>query len=433
MSKIKGQKVYTFQYSPTAGVVVSFGNDGSEAIDGIVYTESDGNPKNEKNIAYVKRGENDDRLLQMHRIATESPNKWAILSTKASFIGGWGLRLFDRTIFERKEVFVPFFSDGFDIFCERLNLDLYHQAACYQLAFGNELNVKITLDDSLKKVASLEVIDSNDIRAVKPLKGETSIKSYVLSSKFGFSKSVKKEECVTLPAFDYSDPLKYPVSIIRQIKQIPMQKFNGLAEWWGTANWAEATNEVPKYYKAAFRNGFFVTHHISFPDDYFDEDGDTEEEIEAAKKKTLSDIADTLSGIDEANKILVTFNKFSTDGKNGLKEVKVTALENPIKDEAFITMFKAGNEVQAQGHQMPGNLAGINFGSGGSSGKEIIAEADYLQDYLTYFDRTMICKPITIAKRIENLEPKYVVGIKRMESYTVDSTPKASPANPNKN
>lgn len=431
MSKIR-QKVYTFQYSPSAAVVVSFGKDGSEAVDGIVYSESNGSVK-ASNGEYIKRGTDDDRLLRMHKIATESPNKWALLSTKSSFIGGWGLRLFERKIVDNKEKQVPFYSDGFDELHERLNLDLYHQAASYQLSFGNELNVKMVLDETGKKVASLEVVDNNEIRAKKPKKGETAIKSFYLSSKFGFTKTVKVEDCIELPAFNPANPLEFPVCIIHLIKQMPMQKFYGLSEWWGTASWAEATNEVPKYYKAAFRNGFFVTHHISFPDDYFEEQGATEEEQEEAKKKTLADISETLSGIEEANKILVTFSKFSIDGKNGLKEVKVTALENPIKDEAFITMFKAGNEVQASGHQMPGNLAGINFGSGGSSGKEIIAEADYMQDYLTYFDRRMICGPVSIVKRIENLEPGKIVGILRMESYTPDSTPKASPANPNKN
>jgi hypothetical protein len=429
MKKIS-PKAYTFQYAPGAGVVVSFGKDGSEAIDGVVFSEMGGEAK-VSGGDYIKRGTADDRLLQMHKIATESPNKWALISTKASFIGGWGFRLFDRIIHERKEVHVPYYSDVFDEWHEKLDLDLYHQAACYQVAFGSELNVKISFDVS-KKVAGLEVIDNNEIRPVKLKKGETKISRFLLSSKFGYSKSVKTEDCLTLPAFDLADPYKYPVAIIHSIKQIPMQKFHGLAEWWGTAQWAETTNEVPKYYKAAFRNGFFVTHHISFPDDYFDEEGLDDEAIEAAKKKTLNDIADTLSGIEEANKILVTFSKYTTDGKNGLKEVKVTPIANPIKDEAFIKMFNAGNEVQAQGHQIPGNLAGIHFGSGGSSGLEISAEADYLQDYLTYFDRSIVCKAVKIAKRLDGIEPKQVIGIKRMETYTPDSTPKASPANPNK-
>ncbi|GGD45166.1 hypothetical protein GCM10011514_06520 [Emticicia aquatilis] len=425
-----GHNVFVHQYSPTAGVVVSFGKDGSEAIDGAVYSESGGNPK-VSSSEYIKRGENDAKLLEMHRLATESPNKWALLSTKASFIGGWGFRLFDRQIHNMKEQLIPFYSTNFDEFHDRLDLDDFHQAASYQLAFGNELNVKMTLD-STNKVASLEVVDNNDIRSEKPLKGKTKTERFWLSNKFGFQKTVKKEDCLILPAYDASDPTKYPVCIIHQIKRIPMQRFNGMAEWWGSKEWGEVTNDVPKYYKAAFRNGFFVTHHISIPDDYFDKEGLDDVAKEKLKIDTLNEIADVLSGIDDANKILVTFSKYSADGKGILKEIKVTPITNPIKDEAFIRMFEAANLVQASSHAMPGKLAGVQLGSQmGSSGKEIVAEADYLQDYLTYFDRTMICKPVQIAKRIEGLEPLKVLGIKRMESYTPDVTPKDNTSNPN--
>lgn len=429
MKKI-GHNIYVHQYSPTSGVTVSFGKDAEKSIDGVVYTESDGNPK-VSNAEYITRGLNDAKLLEMHRLATESPNKWALLSTKASFIGGWGFRLFDRQIHEMKEKLIPYYSDKFDEFSERLDLDDFHQAASYQLAFGNELNVKMTLDGRTK-VASLEVIDNNDIRCEKLSNSDTKPQRFWLSNKFGFQKSVKKEDCLILPAYDASDPLKYPVCIIHQIKRIPMQRFNGLAEWWGSKEWGEITNSVPKYYQAAFRNGFFVTHHISIPDDYFDKEGLSDEQKDELKLTTLNEIADVLSGIDEANKILVTFSKYSADGKGILKEINVKEIKNPINDEAFIRMVEAANLIQASSHGMPGKLAGVQLGSQmGSSGKEIVAEADYLQDYLTYFDRTMICKPVQIAKRIENLESQKVLGIKRMESYTVDVTPKDNVSHPN--
>jgi hypothetical protein len=250
----------------------------------------------------------------------------------------------------------------------------------------------------------------------------------------GFVKGIKQEDCAVYNAYDPTDPTKYPVSVIHVIAKTPGQKFYGLAPWWGTAKWAGVTNRVPDYYDAAFKNGFFVTHHISIPDDYFEVEGLTVKEKEQLKEDTINEIFEVLSGIDESNKVLTTFSRYSQDGKAHLKEIKVTPLNNPIKDEAFIKMFEAGNLVQSSGHGVPGKLAGVQLGSQmGSSGKEIIAEANYLQDYLTVFDREMLCKPLRIAKRIDGLEPTKYLGIARIESYTYNSTPegdKSSPANP---
>jgi hypothetical protein len=429
MRKINS-RLYIHAYNPTSAVAISFGKDGSNAMDGLSYTDERGKPKPTSG-EYVPRSKTDDRLLRMHRISTESPNKWQLIKTKASIIAGDSFRVFDREIVNKKETFVPTFSPVFDEWSERLELMDYLQAAAYQLSFSDELNVKISLGTD-KKVLSLEVIDNNDIRCEKLPKGKAKIERFWISEKFGYQKSVRKEDCLVLPAFDPNEPTKFPVSVIHVIAKIPSQKFYGLGTWWGSDQWAIVTNNVPKFYDAAFRNGFFITHQISIPDDYWDKDGLTDEEKEAEKEITLNEIVEALAGVDEANKIIFTFSQVSQDGKGILKEIKITPLSNPIKDDAFIKMFEASNRVQAASHGVPGTLAGIDLGNGlGTSGKEIIAVANYTQDYQTLFDREMICKAVRIAKKIDGIEPDKYLGIKRIESYTADSTPKNDPANPN--
>lgn len=433
MKKVN-EKLYIHNYNATQAVAITFGKGEVDIYDASEFVAGKGDAKKTATGDYIKRGSADDKLLQMHKIATESPNKWQLIKTQACFIGGGGFRLFDRIIQENKEIHVPYISTDFDEWTERLEIQDYWQAACYQLAFGAELNVLITLAPN-KKVESLEVIDNLEIRAEKTTGKK--IERFLVHPEMGWNKSVKKDDCAVYPAYDPTDPTKYPVSVIHIIAKVPGQKFYGHAPWFGTTKWAGVTNRVPDYYDAAFKNGFFVTHHISIPDDYWDIEGFTPEEKAKAKEETLNEIFETLSSIDESNKVLVTFSKYSQDGKGILKEIKVTALPNPIKDEAFIKMFEAGNLVQASGHGVPGKLAGVQLGSAmGSSGKEIIAEANYLQDYLTPFDRDMLCKPLRIAKRIDNLEPTKWLGIARIESYTPNSTPesdKSHPFNPNTN
>lgn len=431
MKKVN-EKLFIHSYSPTQAVAITFGKGDVDIYDASEFVAGKSDAKKTASGDYMKRGSSDDKLLQMHKIATESPNKWQLLKTQACFIGGAGFRLFDRIVENNKEVHVPYFSAEFDDWMERLEVDDYWQAACYQLSFSAELNVLLTLGTN-KKVESLEVIDNNEIRAEKPTGKK--IERFWVHPEMGWKSSLLKKECAVYPAFDPADPTKYPVSVIHIIAKVPGQKFYGHAGWFGTAKWAGVTNRVPDYYDAAFKNGFFITHHISIPDDYFEVEGLTDAEKKQLKEDTINEIFEVLSGIDESNKVLTTFSRYSQDGKGILKEIKVTPLNNPIKDEAFIKMFEAGNLVQSSGHGVPGKLAGVQLGSAmGSSGKEIIAEANYLQDYLTVFDRAMLCKPLRIAKRIDNLEPTKMLGISRIESYTYNSTPegdKSSPANAN--
>lgn len=417
-----GHNVYVHQNTKGVSTIITFGKDADKVVDGSNYSENEGKAKLET-PKYIKRGNNDDKLLKMHLIASKSVNKWQLISTKASFIGGWGFGLFTPMVKDMQEIYEPFISSEFTDWYDNLDLFEYTQAAAYQLAFSNELNVRISIGLD-GKVSGLQVIDNNEIRADAPKGKETTIKRFLISGKFGFSKSVKREDCLVLPAFDPKDPTKYPESVIHLIKRIPMQKFTGLAEWWGTEDWANITNTVPDYYEALFANGTFITHQVSFPDDYFDIEGLTDEQKKAEKEKTLNDLADTLSGIEKGNKIIITFSRVSSDGKT-TKEVKITPLENPINDEAFIKVLALANQMQASGHGVQGAMAGVSFGNEmGTSGKEMIASADYMQDFLTFFDRGIMLKPLRYAQRIDGMHVDKVIRVKRIQSYTFDSTPK---------
>lgn len=425
-------KLYLASYGKGNAVVVDFSRDGSKSREAVDYVQGIAK-QTSKN--YFRRGKNDKRLLDMHGLATGSPNKWQLLETKSSFVAGAGFRLFDRKVDGDREKLVPIFGNkDWDDWHDRLELDDYMEGACLQSSFAAELNVKLTLGKKGDKyfVESLEVIDNNDIRAVIPKSGKR-IEAFWVSEEFGYKALLQENDVDVIPAFDPKRPTEYLVSIIHLIARKPGQKVYGLANWWGTEQWTEVANKVPVYYEAAFKNGFFVTHHVKFPDDYFEKDGlEDDADVEKLKEETLNEIVDTLSSVEEANKIVVTFSKVANDGKSTLKEVKIEPVENPINDEAFIRMFEAANLVQASGHGVPGKLAGVQLGSDqGTSGKEIAAEAAYMQDFLTVFDRERILKPLRIAAKIEGLFAGKHIGIQRIDSYVPGSTSKNDVSHPN--
>jgi hypothetical protein len=424
------KNVYVASYAPKAGVVVTFGKDASKAVDTANGEKSSRGTSTNK-ADYVPRGENDDKMLVMHKIATESPNKWQFIVTRRNFIGGLGIGLHQKEIVNKEFKYVPVIVPEYEEWQEDLFLEDYHAAATFQLAFGGELNVLLTLDSQTQKVKSLEVVDAMEVRAQRPDANSNEVKQYLISPLFGYHKKIAKADRKEVPAFDKRNPTKYPQSLIHIKHPIPGQKFYGFEPWWGSAKWASISNRVTDYYEATFEHGFFVTHHVDIPDDYFAQDGLSEDEQDELKNKVLDEISSTLVGVDKANKILFTFSRITIDGKT-IHGVKVNTIQNPINDEAFIKMFNTSNEVQASSHGVTPTLAGIVIGSQmGTSGKEIVASANYMQDYMTFFDKEMICKPVRYAMRIDGIGKGYVPYVYRMTSYTQDVTSTTSPDNPN--
>jgi len=429
-----GHGAYVHKYnSEGSSVLVTFGKNADKQIDGDKYTSGNGTAKPESG-KYFSRGKDDKRLLQMHKLVTESPNKWQLLETKASFIAGLGISLFERTVENNRMVLKPAFDSAFDAWLEDLDISTYVEQGSMQLAFSSEINARMVLDTKTKKPIALDVIENNELRAEVPVATASKLNSFWISNQFGHKKWVNKKDCLVIPAFDKAKPEKHAASLIHLLGGKPMQKIYGWAGWWGTEAWTNVANGVPKFYAAAFRNGFFVTHHISFPESYFDKWGMDEKETEVLKEKTLASITDVLSSVEESNKVLITFHRASYDRGGVLNEVKITPMPNPIKDDSFIKMFEAANLAQASGHGVPAKLAGVQIGSVmGSSGKEIAAEAAYLQDYLTFFDRERLVKPVRIAAKLQGGWEKYHIGIQRIDSYVQGSTAEDNVSHPNNN
>jgi hypothetical protein len=424
------KNVYLASYTPQSAVVVTFGKDAAKAVDAAHGEKPSTGGGGGCSNAYVNRGVNDDKLLVMHKLATESPNKWQFIVTRRNFIGGLGIGLHKKEVLNKQFSYVPLIDDTFEGWQEKVNLDDYAAAASYQLAFCGELNVLVALETN-KKIKSIDVVDANEVRAVRPAAKSNKVTEFLINPQFGFQKKVKREDCKVVPAFDPEDPTRYPLSLIHIKHPIPMQKYYGFEPWWGSEKWTSISNRVTDYYESTFENGFFLTHHVDIPDDYFEQDGLDQDGQDELKNKVLDGISETLSGVEKANKILFTFSKLTIDGR-AIQGIKITPIQNPINDEAFIKMFNTSNLVQASSHGVRPELAGIAIGNDmGTSGKEIVASANYMQDFMTFFDKKMLCKPILYAMRIDGIGAGMFPYVYRITSYTQDVTPTTSPDNPN--
>ncbi len=418
------------QYAEKKAAAVTFGNDAGSAVDAAFGEKKKSALARAAGRKYIPRGEDDAKLLDLHKVASESPNKWQFLKTNRNFLAGLGVGPHVEIVVQDSLKYVPVpRTPQYREWHEKLDLDEYAGAASWQITFQSELFVKLTLAPN-KKTESLEVIDSFFIRPAKLENGDKRIKEYYISAKFSYQKTVKEEDCIKLPAFDPSDPTKYPVSIIHVRDRIPGQVYSSFGMWWGTEKVTKIANRVPDFYDATLDNGFFVTHHVEVPDDYFEKEGLDDSEKEVLKTNVLDGIAKTVIGAEKANKILFTFPKMNING-TVISGVKINPIKNTVNDEAFLKLMDSINVMQSAGHGVRADLAGVSIGNNlGTSGKELATSANYMQDYMTHWDRELLLKPIRIAQKIDGIEPDKFICVYRISSYTFDVTPAGSPENP---
>ncbi len=421
--------VYSIRYGGDKSAVVTFGEDASQVVDAI---DQDKTRTYGGRGDHVMRGKDDAVLLRLHKLACDSPNKWMLIQTRADFLYGLGLGVGREEVKDQDIIIKPVIDPTYKAWIKRLRLNDYLMNAAAQSSFANEVYVRLNLNLN-KQVESLEVVDCFEIRAKKPAKGQTAISHYLINPNFG-TKQYRQAENVEVPVFDPADPTKYPTAIIHVRRAMAGQKIYSFAPWWGTERWTEVSNKIPVFNNAGLDNGFFVTHHVSIPDNYFVKQGLTEDEQEKLKVRTLDEIGDTLTGYENGSKILFTFHGLDGQGKE-LEGVKINALKFNINDEAFVQLFNAANATQAAGHGFLPVLAGIETGGKMGSGKEVESAANYTQDFLTNVDRELLLMPIQIARDIDakpcNLDVSLDFMIKRIRTYTYDVTGKNHPANPN--
>lgn len=382
---------------------------------------------------HIAWGEKDQILFDLHKLASDSPNKWPLMKTRRDFLLGLGLQVVTRSIENDKFVYkVVDDEETWKImdWLEQSNHSTLMKKKAMDLIFSGRYFLKVInqLDGGVK----FEHVQIFHCRPCKMEKGESKISKYVLNGNFG-TKFFKKTENAYLPAFDPENPKKFAVSILDVKDYWSGMVYNTFGEWWGTKGWTEVGNDIPQFHKSGLKNGYNIKYHISIPDDYFSKDeyseGETEETL---KKRVLDEMGEALSGVDNADKTLYTYHKVIAEGRYAESGVKITPLKNEMSDDAYTKLFTTANQVQATGHRTLPTLAGIDTGGKlGGSGKELEVSANYMQNFLTHSDRELLIEDLLIAKKMYGWDSNKFFRFENIEMYNFDTTPKDATQNQN--
>ncbi|GAB3256082.1 hypothetical protein GCM10027347_17670 [Larkinella harenae] len=380
---------------------------------------------------YVPWGKKDDQLVRMHKLASDSPNKWRLIKTRRDFMTGLGVYTHAGKKGKAQGTrFEPVVYPPFQAWKDLVNWDLEFVSMGLQYAFSGNAFVVLTLDLS-KHLVGVEVLDAFKCRVRKLKAGETKVSAYLVNPNFG-TKAYKAADTKVYPAFDPKDPTRYPVCILQLMDRIPGQDYYSFPEWWSTESWTNVANKIPRFHDNGLDNGYNIKYHISIPDDYFDRDGLDDEAKEKLQQEVLQQMGESLEGVENPEKVLFTFHKRGLAGQQDSAGVIIEPLKNTMSDDAYMKLFNTANVAQASGHGVLPTLAGIDTGSKfGGSGKELEASANYQQGFLTYVDRLVLLQVLRIAKRLNDWPAEMDFDIENIALYTFDVTPAGAGQNPN--
>jgi hypothetical protein len=121
-----------------------------------------------------------------------------------------------------------------------------------------------------------------------------------------------------------------------------------LAEWDTVRQngWLEVSYTVPMIKKAIFKNQATLKYHVEIPNDYFDKNcinwaGLSDEDKNKIKDDLIDGLETYLADVENSGKSVVTFTYINGLGNEA--GIKITAIDNKLKDGAYLPDATAGN------------------------------------------------------------------------------------------
>jgi hypothetical protein len=414
----------------TDGVFVVGGN-GVHAVVQIVgnrYDASFGQKNRTSNIArigkfkWVPWGVYDNQPNVMHKLMVDSPSKLPLIKSRRDFLIGSGLSVEKKKIVSGKTELEEQTDQRVLDWLEEIEINEYLMNAGLQLSYSANIFANISIADIGKKkqrVTGLTSMDCFNTRIRSLNTNETAVSAFLFNPNFG----IKPAESDTEEVLIFNKNKLIEESIMHVKEHVPGQPFYAIADWWGTASWTEVSNLIPVFHKSGLANGYNIKYLIKIPSNYFEVEGLDKKAQEKLKKDTFDKMAETLSGVENNEKVLKTLYNIDYQTGKAMPGVEIVPIPNNMNDDAYTSLFNTANIAQSSGHRVLPVLAGIDTGSKlGGSGKELEVAANFQQNFLTAVDRQLLLKPLNTAAKIMGFNDT-VFSIKNITFYNPDVTP----------
>jgi len=411
----------TIELSPNVFASLETGN---------VYQFEDGYHSRTKPDTIKKHGHevikwgSDNKLPYLNRrILAENDIKQNLIDTDVNIAAGQYLYLYTEDIIEGKRIVKPVADAELEDWLEEWRIhELFTETLQDLKEFGNSW-VEFVLSRDRKKVTSMISQDALDCRLSKITKGSGRRDSDKLVIADWKNESTLDNPFQEVPLLDIRNPQlgEYVKCAYHVKKMISGMPYYSLVEWYGTKDWTEIANIVPKFHMQGLKSGYMLRYHVKIPMSYFD--GKTGTALVEAKKAVREELDKVLSGAENAHKTFTSFinDKIQMGSSSHMSEWKIEAIETDLKDDSYLKLHDTASRVHSRGHNIDPALAGIQTEGRLSAGSEIRNLLNYHIGYKTPRVRRLGMSPFILAKNFNFPDKKKIkIGIGDIELTTLD-------------
>ena len=291
------------------------------------------------------------------------------LKARALYAGGlvYGELSWDKTTGE--EIFDPVIIPEIEAFFNACKINRYCYKAALDFYWHGQLFPELILTNDRSKIAGLFCIDAAWVRWGKATAAGAINTAYVSASwDFNFTPEDARRLVVCDPFFDGVNLLRestakkvvYPVGL-----EYPGQLYYGAAPWHSILEagnkWLDLAEKVPAFKSALMDNQISLKYLISFPDYWWETKFPGFENLSPTEQgslveSTVKKLEEFLSGLDNSGKAWITTFKVDEHTQKEYPGIKITPIENKIKDGLYIEDAQEANQQILFALGMPASL-----------------------------------------------------------------------------
>jgi hypothetical protein len=358
-------------------------------------------------------------------VITKNNILFGVTDKKINFLSGQRVRLYREVIVEGKkrldmveDATVQAWLDA-----NKVN-ELMHNRFMDDLWLGSNFVELVFNADG--EVASIRHLDATTCRSGKKNKFTGRIDNHFIGSNWekpvyepkAKGEERKKNNVRRVPAFDPTNPTKYPKAIIHTKRYMPGHPYYPLPYWWPTVEWFRLASKIPAWHSFGMDNGYNIRYHVQIPKSYLEQFPQGERELK--KMEIRKDMDEFLSGAKNAGKSF-----FSTYSNNGQLPDgwKIEPIDTKLNDEAYTSIFDNSNTAVASGLGMFPTLANLIVGNslGNASEMRIAYQIHMALD--TPRPRQRQLELLYLIAKLNKWDPSLRFGFEDIEITKLDANP----------
>jgi len=345
----------------------------------------------------------------------------------------------------KKKVIPVLDNEEINLFFEENDISLYMLEQLSDLNFFYNVFPEIILSLE-KKVVSLKSKEAAYSRVTTMNKKTGKIEYHLYSAQWGIKTPADDEVAVT-PILDYHNPirdLKIRMGMIPDEKGRTQQpkdyrfivpvsfptpgKFYYQKPYWYSiieSGWYDYAARIPSFKNALLDNQMFIKYQIELADTYFTDifnsEGITDDAAKKARiRKEYDNINAFLSGAENSGKSVISFAKYTPDGKE-LRKMKIIPIEQKPVGGEYLDDSEEASNIGSYALGVHPSLIGSSPGKAKTINGTEARELFIIKQAMLKPIRDRILKPLYLVKHINGWDPKIQFIIPHIELTTLDS------------